>query len=109
MSRNELIAKIEALNEWETMMEEAKTEADAIRSSIKAEMEERGVEELQAGSYIICSPIRYVHQGLFLMLLQIHLDIHTEEHLNSIIHQRTMLYMVQIQIYPQAMHSFFSC
>ena len=53
MSRNELIAKIEALNEWEVMMEEAKTEADAIRSSIKAEMEERGVEELQAGSYII--------------------------------------------------------
>ena len=35
------------------MMEEAKTEAEAIRSSIKAEMEERGVEELQAGSYII--------------------------------------------------------
>ena len=53
MSRNELIAKIEALNEWEAMMEEAKTEAEAIRSSIKAEMEERGVEELQAGSYII--------------------------------------------------------
>ena len=53
MSRNELIAKIEALNEWEAMMEEAKTEADAIRSSIKTEMEERGVEELQAGSYII--------------------------------------------------------
>ena len=53
LSRNELIAKIEALNEWETLMEEAKTEADAIRSSIKAEMEERGVEELQAGSYII--------------------------------------------------------
>ena len=42
MSRNELIAKIEALNEWEAMMEEAKTEAEAIRSSIKAEMEERG-------------------------------------------------------------------
>ena len=53
MSRNELIAKIEALNEWETLMEEAKSEADAIRSSIKTEMEERGVEELQAGSYII--------------------------------------------------------
>ncbi len=50
MSRNELIAKIEALNEWEAMMEEAKTEAEAIRSSIKAEMEGRGVEELQAGS-----------------------------------------------------------
>ena len=53
MSKNELIAKIETLNEWETLMEEAKTEAEAIRSSIKAEMEERGVEELQAGSYII--------------------------------------------------------
>ena len=53
MSRNELIVKIEALNEWEAMMEEAKTEADAIRNSIKTEMEERGVEELQAGSYII--------------------------------------------------------
>ena len=36
-----------------SLMEEAKSEADAIRSSIKAEMEERGVEELQAGSYII--------------------------------------------------------
>lgn len=46
MSRNELIVKIEALNEWEAMMEEAKTEADAIRNSIKTEMEERGVEEL---------------------------------------------------------------
>lgn len=53
MSKNELIAKIETINEWETLMEEAKTEAEAIRSSIKAEMEERGVEELQAGSYII--------------------------------------------------------
>ena len=53
MSRNELIAKIEALNEWERLMEEAKTEADTIRDSIKSEMEERGVEELQAGSYIV--------------------------------------------------------
>ena len=39
MTNAELIQKIEALNEWEAMMEEAKTEADAIRSSIKAEME----------------------------------------------------------------------
>ena len=53
MSRNELIAKIEALNEWEAMMEEAKTEADAIRSSIKAEMEQRDLEELEAGAYIV--------------------------------------------------------
>lgn len=31
MSRNELIAKIEALAEWEAVIEEAKAEADALR------------------------------------------------------------------------------
>ena len=53
MNKNELIAKIEALNEWEALMEEAKAEAEAIRDSIKAEMLEREVEELTAGQYII--------------------------------------------------------
>ena len=53
MSRNELIAKIEALNEWENLMEEAKAEAEAIRDSIKAEMVERDTEELIVGSYIV--------------------------------------------------------
>ena len=53
MSKNELIAKIEALNEWEALMEEAKSEAEAIRDSIKAEMMEREVEELTAGQYLI--------------------------------------------------------
>jgi predicted phage-related endonuclease len=53
MSMNELIAKIEALNEWEELMDEAKAEADAIRDSIKTEMAERGTEELIAGSYIV--------------------------------------------------------
>lgn len=53
MSKNELIAKIEALNEWEALMEEAKAEAEAIRDSIKAEMMEREVEEMTAGQYII--------------------------------------------------------
>ena len=53
MSKNELIAKIEALNAWEALMEEAKAEADAIRDSIKQEMLERDVEELTAGAYII--------------------------------------------------------
>ena len=64
MSRNELIAKIEALNEWEAMMEEAKTEAEAIRSSIKAEMEERGVEELQAGSERIIDRVGNVKDAI---------------------------------------------
>ena len=42
MSRNELVAKIEA-----------KAEAEAIRDSIKAEMLERETEELTAGQYIV--------------------------------------------------------
>ena len=53
MSKNELISKIEALNEWEALMEEAKAEADAIRDSIKAEMLDRDTEELEAGQYIV--------------------------------------------------------
>ncbi len=53
MSKNELVAKIEALNEWEAIMEEAKAEAEALRDSIKAEMLEREVEELTVGAYII--------------------------------------------------------
>lgn len=53
MSKNELIAKIEALNEWESLMAEANAEADALRDSIKAEMAERETEELVAGNYIV--------------------------------------------------------
>ena len=53
MSKSELISKIEALNEWEALMEEARSEADAIRDSIKAEMLDRDTEELEAGQYII--------------------------------------------------------
>ena len=53
MSRNELITKIEMLQEWETIMEEAKAEAETIRDSIKHEMMERDTEELEVGTYII--------------------------------------------------------
>ena len=53
MSKHELVSKIEALHEWEALMEEAKAEADALRDSLKAELTERGVEELEAGQYII--------------------------------------------------------
>ena len=53
MSRNELVSKIEALNEWEALMEEARAEAEAIRDSIKQEMLDRDTEELTAGQYII--------------------------------------------------------
>ena len=53
MSRNELITKIEELKEWEAILEEAQTEVEALRDCIKAQMLERGTEELQAGTYII--------------------------------------------------------
>ena len=38
MSSNELIKKIEALNEWEQMIEDAKQHADELREAIKEEM-----------------------------------------------------------------------
>ncbi len=53
MSKNELITKIEALQEWEAIMEEARAEAETIKDSIKAELIERDTEELEAGAYII--------------------------------------------------------
>jgi len=53
MSKTEMISKIEALNEWEALMEEAKAEADALRDEIKAEMAREGKEEMEVGQYII--------------------------------------------------------
>ena len=53
MSKNELISKIESLNEWEAVIAEAQAEAEAIRDSIKAEMLAQDTEELEAGQYII--------------------------------------------------------
>ena len=53
MSQNEMISKIEALNEWEDLMEEAKAEAEALRDAIKAEMMAQDTEEMVAGQYII--------------------------------------------------------
>ena len=53
MSKNELVSKIETLNEWEALMEEAKAEIEAIRDSLKQEMLERGTEELECGQYIL--------------------------------------------------------
>ena len=53
MSRNELIAKIEMLNTYESMMEDLKAQAEVIRDEIKAEMMARETEEMIAGQYII--------------------------------------------------------
>ena len=53
MSKIELLAKIELLNKYEAMIDEMKSEAEAIRNTIKAEMEARDLEELIAGQYIV--------------------------------------------------------
>ena len=53
MANNELLNKIEALNEWEALLEEAKAEAEAIRDELKAEMLQRNTEELECGQYIL--------------------------------------------------------
>ena len=48
MTKNEMIKKIEELQE-----EEIKAEAETIKDSIKAEMLDRDIEELAAGQYIV--------------------------------------------------------
>ena len=53
MATNELINKIEALNEWEELLEEARAEAEAIRDSIKQEMLARDTDEMEVGQYIV--------------------------------------------------------
>ena len=53
MSKNELIAKIEALKDLEDLIEEAKAEAETLRDSIKQELLNRNTEELTAGKYIV--------------------------------------------------------
>ena len=53
MSRNEMIALIEAMNTYDEMAAKAKEKADSIRETIKAEMTALDTEEMIAGQYII--------------------------------------------------------
>ena len=53
MSTIEITSKIEALKELESLIEEAKAEAEALRDEIKTEMLNRDTEELEAGQYIV--------------------------------------------------------
>ena len=53
MSTIEITSKIEALKDLESLIEEAKAEADALRDEIKTEMLNRDTEELEAGQYIV--------------------------------------------------------
>ena len=53
MANNDIITKIEALTEWEALLEDAKEQVEALRDELKAEMISRNTEELSAGQYII--------------------------------------------------------
>ena len=53
MSTTETTTKIEALKDLESLIEEAKAEAEALRDEIKAEMLSRDTEEMEAGQYIV--------------------------------------------------------
>ena len=53
MSTNQITSKIEALLEWEKIMEEAKEQAETLRDELKQEMMARNTEELTAGQYIV--------------------------------------------------------
>ena len=53
MSTVEITSKIEALKDLESLIEEAKAEAEALRDEIKTEMLNRNTEELEAGQYIV--------------------------------------------------------
>ena len=53
MSTIEITSKIEALKDLESLIEEAKAEAETLRDEIKTEMLNRDTEELEAGQYIV--------------------------------------------------------
>lgn len=53
MSTTQITRKIEALLDWEKILEEAKAEAERLRDEIKQEMLNRNTEELSAGQYIV--------------------------------------------------------
>ena len=53
MSTIEITSKIEALKDLESLIEEAKAEAEALRDEIKTEMLNRDTEELEVGQYIV--------------------------------------------------------
>ena len=53
MSTVEITSKIEALKDLESLIEEAKAEAELIKDEIKAEMDERDLDEMVVGSYVV--------------------------------------------------------
>ena len=53
MCNNEvIISKVEELQEWQTILDEAESMVESLKDFIKQEMVERGVEEMEAGTHI---------------------------------------------------------
>lgn len=53
MSKNEMVAIIEAMNNYDELAAKVKAKADALREQLKEEMVRQNVEELIAGAYIL--------------------------------------------------------
>ena len=53
MSKNDIITKIDELNEWQALMEEAREMADSIRDELKQHMLDVNAEELEVGQYMV--------------------------------------------------------
>ena len=53
MSTTQITKKIEDLLELEKFIDEVKAEADTLRDEIKAELLQRGTEELTVGPFIV--------------------------------------------------------
>lgn len=53
MSQNEMMNLIETMNNYDDLASKVKAKADAIRSTIKEEMERQAVEEMICGPYIV--------------------------------------------------------
>ena len=49
----QIVSKIEQLKELEELIEEAKSEAEKLKDSIKDEMKRRNTEEMKVGKYIV--------------------------------------------------------
>lgn len=47
-----IISKVEELREWQALLEEAESMVESLKDFIKAEMNERGVEEMEVGTHI---------------------------------------------------------
>ncbi len=51
-NQSELVSKVKELQEWQALLDEAETVVKTLKDFLKQEMNERGVEELEAGTNI---------------------------------------------------------